>query len=83
MSNAKKTGKHIATLTTGDRCEEMLEAWNFAHPGRDLVAQGDALFCRGSKQDREFASGFVSGWRQAICLAREDEKGHRGLFVVE
>ena len=83
-SDIKKTDEHIATLTVGDRWEDMRLAWGDAHPGRFLFTVGNRLYCRGSKQEKEFAKGFVSGWRQAICIEPEEhEDDNRRSFTDE
>jgi hypothetical protein len=44
----------------------MFKAWQQCGTGCHLFTVGSLLFARGNKQEREFASGFVTGWRKAM-----------------
>lgn len=66
-----KTDEHIAELTFGDRSACMFRAWRECGSGCHLFVVGSSLFARGNKGERDFAKGFVSGWRNALKVEKE------------
>jgi len=70
-SEINKTDEHIAELTWGDRSKQMFAAWQDCAKCH-LFVVGASLFARGKKEDREFAKGFVAGWRRALKASIDD-----------
>jgi hypothetical protein len=68
-----KTDEHIAELTWGDKSKDMFLAWQQFGSGCHLFTVGASLFARGNKQQREFAKGFLAGWRNALKASRDEE----------
>ena len=67
-----KTDEHIAELTFNDRNKQMFAAWQNCAKCH-LFVVGSSLFARGKKEEREFAKGFVSGWRRAFSASINQE----------
>ena len=67
-----KTDEHIAELTLGDRSKQMFFAWQDCAKCH-LFIVGSSLFARGKKDEREFAKGFVAGWRRSLKASMNEE----------
>jgi hypothetical protein len=58
----------VASLCIRDKPSEMFRAWVVVSSGCHLFTVNGVLFARGSKQEKEMAKGFVSGWRAALAM---------------
>jgi hypothetical protein len=67
-----KTDEHIAELTFNDQSKQMFAAWQDCAKCH-LFVVGSSLFARGKKEEREFAKGFVGGWRRALRASINEE----------
>ena len=71
-SEINKTDEHIAELTVGDQTKGMFAAWQDCAKCH-LFVVGSSLFARGKKEERNFAKGFVIGWRRALRASINEE----------
>lgn len=71
-SEIRQSDEHLAELRFGDQKSQMFSAWKRCGTCH-LFLVGSSLFARGKKQEREFARGFVSGWRKALAAVIDDE----------
>ena len=64
-SEIRTTDECIANIVLGDMHHEMHAAWQDCAKCH-LFLVGSQLFARGSTSERNYAKGFVSGWRRAL-----------------
>lgn len=72
QSELKKSDEELLDLVLADYGPQLFKAWE-TWGGCHLFLVGSRLFARGNKAEREFAKGFVFGWRSALRNCTNDE----------
>lgn len=72
-SDLRKSDEEIMHLVLADNPRELFEQWS-RWGGCHLFMVQDVLYARGNKEERDFARGFVFGWRNALRHCQETEE---------